>query len=471
MKRRPMSHSASLGLEDEYLSNSAPAAVSRPILRRTAIVAFIGASIDSYDFFIYGTASALVFAKVFFPETSPATGILLSFASFGAGFAARPLGGILFGHLGDRRGRKFALVTCLLGMALCTTLMGLLPTYASIGAWAGVLLVALRLVQGVFFGGEAGGALMLLGEVAPGSRRGLYGGIALAGAPGGIIVANGVFFIVVATTSDSALLSWAWRVPFLASVVLIAISIYANVKLEESPAFEAHQQIAASSGANAVTETRSPIVRAISTHWLKILLGAGCYASLNVGFYVISAFAVHYATSKLVGMSSDQVLGALLIASLVMLIFSIYAGHLSDRVGREPLLIIGSGGFIVWSFIMWPLISTGNFWFVLAAFVIGLGILLGFASGVYGALVLELFPTSVRFSGVSLSVQLCAVLAGGFSPLIAAAIFNASGSTAGVAAFVAAWCAITVICASVVLIQRKRRGGDSSTNYPAGDHS
>jgi MFS family permease len=313
--------------------------------------------------------------------------VLLSFASFGVGFVARPIGGVIFGHIGDKRGRKFALVSCLLGMALCTTAMGLLPSYATIGPAAGVLLVSLRLVQGIFFGGEAGGALMLLGEVAPPQRRGLYGAIAIAGAPGGIIIANGVFFIVTAMAGDNAFTSWAWRIPFLSSVILIAISIYANSRLNESPSFLAapRQEVSHSLTVDSrETKDSSPVLKAIQAHWKEILLGAGTYAALNVSFYVIATFAVQHATGPDVGMSKHTVLGVLLIASFVMLIWSIAAGHLSDLYGRHLMLLIGAGGFTIWSFVMWPLINAGSFWLLLIAFVVGLGGFAGILSGVVG---------------------------------------------------------------------------------------
>lgn len=449
------------------LPDSDRSKVSIELLRRTATVSFIGASVDSYDFFIYGTASALVFPKAFFPETSPLTGILLSFASFGVGFAARPIGGILFGHIGDARGRKFALVLCLIGMAICTTLMGVLPTYASIGAWSGVALIVLRLVQGVFFGGEAGGALMLLGEVAPAKDRGMYGAIALAGAPGGIIIANGAFFVVSTVMSSQGFEAWGWRIPFLASVVLIGISLYANMRLEESPSFKQFDRSSSSDRGliletstkvieppSAEKEYSSPVILAIARYWKEILLGAGAYAALNVTFYVIATFGVHYVTKPSIGMSKNTVLGALLIASAVMLAWSIIAGHLSDRHGRHGLMLFGSGAFVVWSFVMWPLLSTGSFWWVLLAFVVGLGIFAGTLSGAYGSLVMELFPTAARFSGVSLSVQLASVLAGAFAPLIAAALFGAYHSTVPIAAFVAGWCLVTVVCVTVLKLIR-----------------
>ncbi len=441
------------------LSTSSESLVSPSMMRRIATVAFVGASVDSYDFFIYATAAALVFSKAFFPEVSTGVGILLSFASFGVGFAARPLGGIIFGHIGDRYGRKTALVVCLLGTGICTTLMGLLPTYATIGVWAGVLLVVLRIIQGVLFGGEAGSALMLMGEVAPGKHRGLFGGLALAGAPGGIILANGVFFIVTASTSLATFEAWAWRIPFLLSVLLVALSLYAHWMLEESPLFlkegagdkgaGAQKSTATASGASGGPHV-SPVWLAIVKNWREILLGAGSYASLNVGYYVIAAFAVHYVTKKEVGLSSSAAVSTLFIAALIGLAASISAGHLSDRIERGKLMVILSGAFVVWSFAMWPLINTGSYWAVLVAIIVGFGILANGQIGIYGAMVMELFPTETRFSGFSLAIQLCSVFAGGFAPLIAAALFQRYNSTVPVAALVAGWSVITCICSGII---------------------
>lgn len=451
--------STSSSASGSALSTSSESLVSPSMMRRIAIVAFVGASIDSYDFFIYATAAALVFSKAFFPEVSTGVGILLSFASFGVGFAARPLGGIIFGHIGDRYGRKTALVICLLGTGICTTLMGLLPTYATIGVWAGILLVVLRIIQGVLFGGEAGSALMLMGEVAPGKHRGLFGGLALAGAPGGIILANGVFFLVTALTSLSTFEAWAWRVPFLLSVVLVAMSLYAHWRLEESPLFlkegAGHKGAsapgaAATSGVKDAEPRVSPVWQAIVKNWREILLGAGSYASLNVGYYVIAAFAIHYVTRKEVGLSNSAAVSTLFIAALIGLVASIYAGHLSDRIERGKLMVILSGAFVVWSFAMWPLINTGSYWAILIAITVGFGILANGEIGVYGALVMELFPTETRFSGFSLAIQLCSVFAGGFAPLIAAALFQRYNSTLPVAALVAGWSVITCICAGII---------------------
>ena len=312
-------------------------------MRKVALTALAGTSIEWYDFFLYGAAAALVFPTVFFGETEPATAYILSFLTFAAGFIARPIGGIIFGHFGDRIGRKKTLVMALLLMGISSTFIGLLPTYAMIGVTAPILLTVLRFAQGLAIGGQWGGAMLLVTESAPDDKRGYYGAYAQAGAPIGVILANLAFIFTSALVSEEFFITWGWRIPFLASVILIGISMYIQLNLEDTKAF---RELEASTKEKEEEEVgksinRSPILEAIRKYPQRIALAAGAFLSVQVTFYILIAFLLAYGVAS-AGMSRDDMLIAVLIASAVMVPIQFMFSAYSDRHGRRGVFKLGA---------------------------------------------------------------------------------------------------------------------------------
>ena len=412
---------------------------------RIVTTALAGASIEWYDFFIYGTAAALVFPALFFPGSDPMAATLLSFGTFAVGFVARPVGGVIFGHYGDKVGRKRSLVAALLLMGLTTTSIGLMPTYATIGVWAPVLLVVLRFAQGIAIGGQWGGAVLLLTESAPPERRGFYGSFAQLGVPMGVLLANLVFLLVTHAFGDEALQEWAWRLPFLFSVVLIGIGAYVNLRLEETPAFEQAQR-------QAPPARGSPILRALREHPRIILLAAGAFVAVNSIFYIFITYIVAYGT-KTLGLPKTTVLGAVMISAVVQSPMLVIAADISDRVGRHRVFLWGAGLLGVWSLVFFPLVDTGSFLGIVVALTIGQA----FLSLMYGpqaALFGELFPVEIRYSGASLGYQIGAIFGGAFAPLIAAFLLAATGNSMAIGVYMSLMCAVSFI--SILLLRGAR---------------
>ena len=410
-------------------------------MRKVAGTALAGTSIEWYDFFIYGTAAALIFPTAFFPADMPATvALIASFSTFAVGFIARPLGGIIFGHYGDRVGRKRTLVVALLIMGGGTTLIGLLPTYETIGIFAPLLLILLRFVQGLAIGGQWGGAMLLVTESAPSNRRGYYGAFAQAGAPMGVILANLAFLAIGATMSDDAFLSWGWRLPFLASVILIGISMYVQLHLEETPAFKELEAIKlrkqAEGSVKAVSEVvdpsevnldRSPVLEALRIYPGRIALAAGAFISIQVTFYILIAFVVAYGTNESgLGLPRSTMLSAVLIASVVQLAVQFQAASYSDRHGRRGVYLAGAALLGIWAFALFPLIDTGNLFLIVIAISGGLSFM-AMQYGPQAAFYTELFSTQVRYSGASLGYQIGAILGGAFAPTIAVLLWKEFG--------------------------------------------
>jgi len=394
-------------------------------MRKVALTALAGTSIEWYDFFLYGAAAALVFPTVFFGETEPATAYILSFLTFAAGFIARPIGGIIFGHFGDRIGRKKTLVMALLLMGISSTFIGLLPTYAMIGVAAPILLTTLRFAQGLAIGGQWGGAMLLVTESAPDDKRGYYGAYAQAGAPVGVILANLAFILTSALVSEEFFITWGWRIPFLASVILIGISMYIQLNLEDTKAF---RELEASTREKEMNETvskpinRSPILEAIKKYPQRIALAAGAFLSVQVTFYILIAFLLAYGVAS-AGMSRDDMLIAVLIASATMVPVQFMFSAYSDRHGRRGIFMLGAALTAIWGFCVFPLVDTGNFWLIVLAITGGLT----FLSMMYGpqaAFFTELFNTEVRYSGATLGYQLGAIVGGAFAPTIAAKLWT-----------------------------------------------
>ena len=355
---------------------------------------------------------------------SSSSALILSLLTFAAGFIARPIGGIIFGHFGDRVGRKKTLVIALILMGVSSTLIGLLPTYAMIGVGAPILLTILRFAQGLAIGGQWGGAMLLVTESAPSNQRGFYGAYAQAGAPVGVILANLAFIITSALVSDEAFLAWGWRIPFLASAILIAISMYIQLNLEDTKAFK---ELEAAREVNEAEKTqniiqKSPIIEAIKKYPKRIILAAGAFLSVQVTFYILIAFMLAYGVSS-TDMTRGDILSAILIASAIQVPVQFVFASYSDRNGRKGIFMLGAVLTAMWAFAIFPLIDTGNFWLAVLAISGGL-IFLAMMYGPQAAFFTELFSTEVRYSGATLGYQFGAIAGGAFAPSIAAFLWT-----------------------------------------------
>ena len=425
---------------------AAPARLDERSIRKVALTALAGTSIEWYDFFLYGTAAALVFPTAFFPAgMPPAIALLASFSTFAVGFIARPVGGIIFGHYGDRLGRKKALVVALVLMGAATTLIGCLPTYASIGVAAPLLLIVLRFAQGIAIGGQWGGAVLIATENAPAERRGFYGSFAQVGAPVGVILANLAFLLMSANTSPEGFMQWGWRVPFVVSVVLIGLALFVQLRLEDTVEFLKLKQGAAKHKTAAAPAPRSPVLEALRTHPKQIALAAGAFLAVQVPFYILIAFVIAYGTGAAgPGVSRNTMLTAVLVGAVAMIPSLLLAASWSDRYGRRGVYMTGAALLAAWSFAIFPLIDTGSFLWICVSLAVG-QVLVAMMYGPQAAFVAELFSTGVRYSGASLGYQLGAILGGGFAPIIATALLAEYRSTVGISIYMAIACAITIV--------------------------
>ncbi|HEY7443198.1 MAG TPA: MFS transporter [Vicinamibacterales bacterium] len=403
--------------------------------RLVALASMVGTTIEWYDFFLYGTAAALVFNRLFFPTFDPLTGTLAAFGSAAVGFVARPVGGIVIGHYGDRIGRKSMLVLTLVIMGVATFLIGLLPTYEQIGPWAAVALVVLRIAQGFGVGGEWGGAVLMAVEHAPKGARGFYGSWPQIGVPAGLLISTAVFAWFARLPEDQ-FLSWGWRVPFLVSIVLVAIGLLIRVRILETPTFA---KIKASG-----SQARQPILEVLQRYPRQVLLAMGARVAENGAFYVYSTFLLVYATQK-VGMDRSIVLNGLLIASAVELVAIPVFGGLSDRLGRRPVYLFGAVVTALFAFPLFWLFDTGSTPLVWLALIVALTLSHGAMYAPQAAFLSELFGTRVRYSGASLGAQLASVLAGGLSPFIATGLLRQYGSGGPLALYVIAMAVITIV--------------------------
>lgn len=424
-------------------------AATRPnrSITKVALATLAGTSIEWYDFFLYGTAAALVFPTVFFAsDMPPLVALLASFSTFAVGFVARPVGGIVFGHFGDRIGRKKALVVALLLMGASTTLIGLLPGYAVIGAAAPTLLVVLRFAQGLAIGGQWAGAVLLVTESAPPHRRGFYGSLAQAGAPVGVVLANLAFLVVTAAVSPEAFMSWGWRVPFVLSIALIGLALYVQLRLEETPAFRELQARARNDAASpARLPERSPVLEALRQHPRQILLAAGAFLATQVTMYILIAFVIAYGSNPVgLALPRETMLAAVLIASVFMVPALLLSAAFSDHYGRRGIYIAGATMLAFWAFALFPLIETGSLLWITVGITIG-QVFVAMMYGPQAAFLSEMFGTEVRYSGASLGYQLGAIAGGALAPLIATAILVRFQSSFGISVYIAAACLITVV--------------------------
>ena len=424
------------------MTRATPRSGSDTGIVRVVAASMAGTTVEWYDFFLYGVAAAVVFPVVFFPSGDPTTATLSSLATFAIGFVARPVGGLVFGHFGDRIGRKKLLVVSLVLMGGSTFAIGLLPGYATIGVLAPTLLVVLRLVQGFALGGEWGGAVLIVSEHGEPARRGYWASWPQAGAPGGQLLANGLLFLLAAVQDERAFQSWGWRIPFLLSAVLVLIGLYVRLAVEESPVFRQAQAEAAQRAAAGATEA-PPILEVFRRYPREVLTAMGARLAENVSYYIFTIVITTYATKRL-GLASSTVLGAVLIGAAVHLVTIPLWGALSDRVGRRPLYLLGAAGVGLWSFVFVALLDTRSFVLMAVAVVGGL-LFHGAMYGPQAAFLSELFGTKVRYSGVSVGYQLASILAGGLAPLLAVWLYTTFDSGYAVAWYVAACAVLTIV--------------------------
>ena len=415
-------------------------------LRRVVMASLIGTTVEWYDFFLYGSAAALVFNKLFFPEFDPLTGTLLAFATYALGFVARPVGGIVFGHFGDRIGRKRLLMLSLILMGVATVLIGLLPTYAQIGIWAPLVLIALRLVQGFAVGGEWGGAVLMAAEHGDAARRGFWASWPQAGVPAGNLLAAAVLAIMAAVQTEADFLAWGWRVPFVLSALLVVVGWYIRNRVSESPMFEKELD-------EAEAPPKVPAMEVLRERPRALVLGAGLRIGENISYYVLTVFSLTFLVD-VAAETRSLALQALLIGAAVQFFAIPLFALLSDRIGRRPVYALGAFGLAAWCFVMFGLLGSGDNVSIVLALVVGL-VLHGAMYGPQAAFITELFPTRIRYSGVSLAYQLTSIVAGSLAPIIALWLYKEYDSATPVAIYVGVACLISGVSA---LLARETRG-------------
>lgn len=435
---------------------------ARPGMRRVVATAVVATAVETFDFFIYTTASALVLGTLFFPSFSPVAGTLAAFATLAVGFVARPIGGIVAGHLGDRLGRKPVLIGAMVLMGGSTMLIGLLPTYAVIGVWAPILLIVLRLFQGFGLGAQWGGAALLLTEHAPPRRRGFFGSFTQVGGILGAAAGNLAFFIVIGTMSTEAFESWGWRLPFLSGVLLIGVCLYLNRRIEETPVF---RELAGRPVDDQAAPRRSPLSEVLRHHWRTVLLAAGAYLVVNAAYYVMAAGMLTYGAATL-GFSTSEILLIALCAGGTQLVTIPLAGLLSDHVGRRPVYLAGAALMGVWAVPMFLLIDTANAGLVFLALLVGFT-LHSLMYGPQAALYAELFPAEVRYSGASLGYQLATIFAGGLAPFIMTGLLAATGASWTVGLYLLGLAVITFLSV-YAMSETSRRSLFAAGAAPAG---
>lgn len=433
-----------------------------PSVTRVVVASFIGTTIEWYDFFLYGTAAALVFNRLFFPDMEPLAGRMAAFATYSVGFFARPVGGVVFGHFGDRIGRKSMLVTTLMLMGVATFLIGVLPTYAQVGVIAPILLVLLRFVQGFGVGGEWGGAVLMAVEHGHRGRRGLYASWVQAGVPAGLLLATAVYYCF-SRLPEEAFLSWGWRVPFLLGIVLLGVGLFIRLRLLESPLFANLRDKGKS--------VRMPFFEVIRNYPRNVLLAMGSRFAENGCFYIFSVFVLAYAAAD-DPVKEATVLGGVLLAATIQFVLIPCFGILSDRVGRRPVYLGGAVALAVFAFPFFCLVDTGVTGLIWLAIIIGL-IVHAAMYAPQAAFLSELFGTEVRYTGASIGYQLASPLAGGLAPLIATALLKWSddqpwpaaidlgGRAWPIAVYLIALAAVTIVSVWLATETHRRELGET----------
>jgi MFS family permease len=404
-----------------------------PNMKRLAFASVAGTALEYYDFAVYNTLAALVFNKLFFPSVDPLTGTLLAFATYWVGYLSRPFGGMLFGNLGDRRGRRHVLVMTLLIMGACTTLIGLLPTYEKVGVLAPILLVTLRFVQGMALGGEWAGAVLLTVEHGTERQRGRNASFAQMGPSTGVLIATGTMALITWLMPEDALLAYGWRIPLLASVVLVAFGLWLRLGVPETPEFVALLG----------TQSRAPIREVLTGHGRGLLVAGSSRFGPDVMYSLISAFCVSYVTTIL-GLSRTLATGALAIGAFLNVVFIFAAGTLSDRFGRRVVYGAGAAAAALWLAVLFPLLDSKSELAIVAAFASGLAIH-AFMYGPQGAFIAEQFPARVRYVGSSVAYTFAGVFAGGLAPLAFTKLYQVHRDTGEIVAYAASALVITVI--------------------------
>lgn len=420
-------------------------------MSRVAFASFIGTMIEFYDFYIYGLAAALVFPALFFPDLSPVSGLLASFATYGVAFLARPLGGAIFGHYGDRIGRKAMLIVSLLTMGLATFLVGLLPGYAQIGILAPILLVVLRFLQGIGLGGEWGGAVLMAAEHAPPGRRAFYSGFPQVGPALGYLLSAGIFLLLVSTLSQAQFASWGWRIPFLVSIVLVGVGLFIRARLAETPVFRRVMETR--------TEARVPILDVLRAYPKTVVFASLAGTLVFAFFYIVTVFSVSYGVTQL-GLPQSTMLYCVMVSVVFMGVGILFFATISDRVGRRNLALLSSGFLGLWAFPMFWLVDTADPILITVAFSVGL-FAWSATYGPMGAFFSELFGTRVRYSGSSLSYALSGVLGAALAPLIAVRLLSATGASWSVSLYLFAVALVSLV--SILLLSETYRTDLSAT--------
>ena len=456
------------------MSTTTAAPAAKTNVAAAVMTSLAASSIEWYDFFIYGTAAALVFPTLFFPKDMPPfVALIASFSTVAVGFVARPVGGVVFGHYGDRIGRKRALVLAMMIMGLATTGVGLMPGYATLGVAAPLILIVLRFAQGFAVGGQWGGAALVAIESAPADRRGFFGSFAQMGVPAGVILSNLIFLVMGEVMPKEDFAAWGWRIPFLISVLLVLLGLYVQLKLEDTADYQALQALEAEKQAAAAkalaaekgisleqanarlrAEKGSPILKVIAKHPKEILLAAGSFVAANGTFYIMIIYAVAYAT-KTLHQPKATVLWAVIAGTIVSAPVLPLTAALSDRFGRRGVFLAGAALALIWSWPFFMLLNMGTFPMMALAMIGGLT----FNSVMYGlqaAMMTEMFSTEFRYSGASLGYQIGAICGGGLAPILSAALFEKYGNSNAISAYMAALCAISFLSVLVLTETHKR---------------
>ncbi len=427
--------------------------------RLAGISSMVGTTIEWYDFFIYGAAAALIFNKLFFPNLDPLTGVLAAFATYAVGFIGRPLGGLVFGHFGDKIGRKSMLLLTLMLMGIPTVLIGLLPTYESIGYWAAIGLVILRFIQGMAMGGEWGGAVLMAVEHAPEGKKGFWGSLPQASTGGGLMLAS-IALGLVSLLPEQALFSWGWRIPFLASIILLVVGWYIRVKVPESPDFEKVKQQAEA--------VKVPALQVFKQHPKQLISIIVARAAENAWFYIASTFTLAYTTTQL-GIARQEILFATICGAAVILVMTPLCGHLSDKVGQRNMFMFGLCVLALYCYPFFSMLNSKDPVLVWGAIVLAIGVVFPLMYAPQAQLFARQFPAEIRYSGISISVQLAGVVGGGLAPLIATKLLSVgAGNPYLIMLYIASMAVVAIIATSFMPRDHRQQALATENNKQGG---